>query len=172
MNVDSRHVRRPRFVVPALGILAAGGCALALGPAASAQAPTTLKFTELNKGSTFGFVDNAPMSKGKGEPSASLGDVIVFTNPLADPRGRRIGRLYAHCTAVVAAPAANRAAFACEGLVVLSGGTLSVQAFLANANATVHGTVTGGTGSYANARGVLVSRPTKTGASDTITLLG
>jgi hypothetical protein len=160
--------RVPRF---ALGVVAIGatGCALVLGSAASAQSLTTLTFKELNKGSTFDFVDQVPMSKSKGEPSASAGDLIVFTNPLTDRTGKRIGRLYVHCTALVAARSANKAPFACEGVLTLAGGTLSVQTFLAHAGATVHGIVTGGTGSYANARGTLRSQPTKTGADDTIT---
>jgi hypothetical protein len=161
----------PRRFTLGLVALAVGACALVLGSSASAQGPTTLTFKELNKGSTFVFVDNAPLSKGAGDPSASAGDVIVFTNPLADAAGKRIGRLYSHCTAVVAARRAAKAAFACEGVVVIGGGTLTFQAFLAHGGATVHGTVTGGTGAYANARGTLVSRPTKTGADDTITLV-
>lgn len=152
-------------------VIALGVSALILGSTAAAQAPSTLTFKELNKGSTFSFVDNAPLSKAKGEPSASLGDLIVFTNPLVNAGGKHIGRLYAHCTAVAAAAQANKAAFACEAIMTLGGGTLTVQAFLPNAGATVHGTVTGGTGSYANARGVLDSRPTKTGANDTITFV-
>jgi hypothetical protein len=155
----------------ALGLvtLAAACCALVLGSAASAQSPTTLAFEELNKGSTFAFVDQAPLSKAKGEPSASAGDLIVFTNPLTDATGKRIGRLYMHCAAVVAARRAADAAYACEGVLVLGHGTLSVQTFLAHAGATVRGAVTGGTGAYANARGTLRSQPTKTGADDTIT---
>ena len=163
----------PRFTrrfAPGLVALAAGACGLVLVSSASAQG-STLTFKELNSGSTFAFVDSAPMSKSKGEPSASLGDRIVFTNPLTDDAGTRIGRLYSHCTAVVAAPQANRASFACEAVVVLRGGTLTIQALLSHAGATVHGTVTGGTGTYANARGTLVSRPTKSGADDSITLV-
>jgi hypothetical protein len=158
-----------RFVVPGFG-LAAGACALVLVGVASAQGATTLTFKELNKGSTLAFIDNAPTSKTKGEPAASAGDVIVFTNPLTNG-GKRIGRLYMHCTAVVAAPAANKAGFACEGVVGLGGGMLTIQALLPYAGATVHGVVTGGTGTYANARGTLVSRPTKTGADDTLSLV-
>jgi hypothetical protein len=159
----------PRFARGALS-LAIGLCALVLGPSAAAQGPKTLTFKELNRGATFAFVDNAPMSKAKGEPSASMGDAIVFTNPLTDRAGKRVGRLFVHCTAVVAARQANKAAFTCEGIMVVEGGTLSVQAFLPKAGATAHGTVTGGTGAYANARGTLVSKPTKAGADDTITL--
>jgi len=94
-----------RFAVFGFGV-AAGACALVFVGGASAQGATTLTFKELTKGSTFAFVDNAPASKTKGEPAASAGDVIVFTNPLARG-GKRIGRLYMHCTAVVAAPAAH-----------------------------------------------------------------
>jgi hypothetical protein len=165
-----RRVALPRLAVGSVA-LAASVTALVVGSGASAQSSTTLTFKELNKGSTFAFVDNAPVSKAKGEPSASLGDVIAFTNPLA-AAGKRIGRLYLHCTVVVAAAQAYKASYACEGVLALGGGTLSVQAFLAHAGATVRGTVTGGTGGYSNARGTLLSRPTKTGADDVITLVG
>src|SRR5580765_2070422 len=96
-----------RFAVSVFG-LAAGVCALVLVGGAAAQGATTLTFKELTRGSTFMYVDNAPASKTKGEPAASAGDVIVFTNPLTNA-GKRIGRLYMHCTVVVPAPAANRA---------------------------------------------------------------
>jgi hypothetical protein len=160
----------------ALILVAAGAVAAALvfGSSASAQAPTTLRFKELSKGSTFAFVDNAPKSKAKGEPSASVGDLLVFTNPLVDAAGKRIGSLYVHCTAVVAARQANEATYGCEGSVGLRGGTLTIQVLLgpSNIDATVTATVTGGTGVYANARGVAVSKTTKTGADDTVTLAG
>jgi hypothetical protein len=151
--------------------LAVGISALILGSAASAQGPATLTLKELTKGSTFAFIDSPPMSKAKGEPQASLGDRIVFTNPLVSAAGKRVGRLYLHCTVVVAAQQANKAAFACDGAIALAGGTLSVQTLLPHAGATVHGMVTGGTGTYSNARGTLTSKPTKTGADDTITLV-
>jgi hypothetical protein len=162
-----------RFV---LVLVAAGAVAAALvfGSSASAQAPTTLSFKELSKGSTFAFVDNAPKSKAKGEPSASVGDVLVFTNPLVDAAGKRIGSLYVHCTAVVAARQANKATYGCEGAVGLRGGTLTIQLLLgpSNIDKTATPTVTGGTGVYANARGTIVSKTTKTGADDTVTLAG
>src|SRR5436309_14258510 len=114
----SPRVTLPRFAVGFVALVATG-CALVLGSSASAQGPTTLTFKELDRGSTFAFVDNAPTSKAKGEPSASIGDAIVFTNPLTDGAGQRVGRLYVHCTAVVAAPEANKAAFTCEGIMVV-----------------------------------------------------
>lgn len=170
MFADPVSVALPRFARGGVS-LAIGVCALVLGSGASAQSTKTLTFKELDQGSAFAFVDNAPTSNAKGEPSASMGDAIVFTNPLTDRAGKRVGRPYVHCTAVVAARQANKAAFTCDGIMVVDGGTISIQAFLAKAGATVHGTVTGGTGAYANARGTLVSRPTKAGADDTITLV-
>jgi hypothetical protein len=37
---------------------------------------------------------------------------------------------------------------------------------------TVYGTVTGGTGAFANLHGVVVSKQTRTGADDTVRLVG
>ena len=170
------RVAGPPGVRLVLLLVAAGAvaAALVLGSSASAQAPTTLSFKELSKGSTFAFVDNAPKSKAKGEPSASVGDVLVFTNPLVDTAGKRIGSLYVHCTAVVAAPQANKATYGCEGAFGLRGGRLTIQLLLgpSDIGATVTAMVTGGSGVYANARGVIVSKTTKTGADDTLTLAG
>jgi hypothetical protein len=127
----------PRVPLPrvARGSVALAVCAsaLILGSAASAQGPATLTLKELTKGSTFAFIDSPPMSNSKGEPKASLGDRIVFTNPLVSPAGKRLGRLYLHCTVVVAAQQANKAAFACEGVIALAGETLSVQTLLPHA---------------------------------------
>jgi hypothetical protein len=175
MSPTARVAGRPGVRI-VLILVAAGAAtvAFAFGSSASAQAPTTLSFKELSKGSTFAFVDNAPKSKAKGEPSASVGDVLVFTNPLVDAGGKRVGRLYVHCTAVVAARRANQATYGCEGAVGLRGGALTIQFLLGSSNIdrTVTATVTGGSGVYANARGVIVSKTTKTGADDTVTLAG
>jgi hypothetical protein len=59
----------------------------------------------------------------------------------------------------------------CHGVVALRDGTLTIQFNLSPADRTTTGTVTGGTGAYANARGVVVSKGTKTGADDTIMLV-
>lgn len=174
MSLTARFAGLPGVRLALVLVAGAVPTALFLDAGASAQAPATLSFKELSKGSTFAFVDNAPKSTAKGEPTASIGDLLVFTNPLVDTAGKRIGRLYFHCTAVVAARYANKATYACEGAVALGGGTLTTQVLLRSADigATATGTVTGGTGVYANARGVVVSKTTRTGADDTITFAG
>jgi hypothetical protein len=158
------------LVLPA----ALAGAAL-LVPAASAQAPATRSLTlrEVAKGSTFAYVDNAPKSKKRGDPEASLGDAIVFTNRIADASGARVGRLVAHCTVVVAAPRAQRATFQCTASMTLRDGTLAVVALTNPSKPDTMGAVVGGTGAYAGARGTLVSKAKRNGDSDdTITLLG
>jgi hypothetical protein len=152
----------------ALGALAA---AALLGPGASAQSPAgrTISLTELEKGSTFKHVRN---TKTKSSRANSLGDVIVFTNPLADASGQVVGKLHASCATTVGARNFLKSSMTCDGVAVLRDGTLTWQAALKVGASSVNGAVTGGTGAYANARGVLVSREDRSGTHDTITLAG
>jgi hypothetical protein len=152
----------------ALGALAA---AALLGPGASAQSPAgrTISLTELEKGSTFKHVRN---TKTKSSRANSLGDVIVFTHPLADASGQVVGKLHASCATTVGARNFLKSSMTCDGVAVLRDGTLTWQAAFKVGASSVNGAVTGGTGAYANARGVLVSREDRSGTHDTITLAG
>jgi len=156
-------------VALALGALAAA--ALLVGPGASAQTPVgrTLSFTELEKGSTFKHVRN---TKTKAAQANLLGDVIVFTNPLADASGQVVGKLHASCATTVGARNFLKSSMTCNGALVLRDGTLTWQAAFKVSASTVTGAVTGGTGVYANARGVFVSKEDRSGTHDTITLAG
>jgi hypothetical protein len=153
----------------ALGALAAA--TLLVGPGASAQSPNgrTLTFTELEKGATFKHVRN---TKPKSPRANSLGDVLVFTNPLADASGQVVGKLHASCATTVGAGNFLKSAIACNGAVVLRDGTLTWQAAFKVGASTVTGAITGGTGAYANARGVLTSKEDRSGTHDTFTLAG
>ena len=152
----------------ALGALAA---AFLLGPGASAQSPAgrTITLTELEKGSTFKHVRN---TKTKSSRANSLGDVIVFTNPLADASGKVVGKLHANCATTVGARNFLKSSMTCSGVLVLRDGTLSFQAAFKVSASTVTGAVTGGTGAYANARGTFVSKDDRGNSQDTITLAG
>jgi len=134
----------------------------------------TLTFKELEKGSKFSFIDNPPRSKRKGEPSASLGDDLTFSNPLADAGGNRIGTLYVRCTIVRASRLISHATTLCHGAFSFPGkGTLMLEALPGSLDAkSVTGAVSGGTGSFANARGTFTSTNTKTGSDDTVTFAG
>jgi hypothetical protein len=156
-------------------VLPAALAALALAAPAAAQADTTLKFSELDKGSTFRLIDIAPKAKNPRNPSLSPGDQFVFTNPLADPSGKHIGKLHASCTITKGAKSFDKGAAAiCWGVFSFTtGGTLVgvvQEDNLASEDST--GAILGGTGTYAGARGSFTSHETKSGEDDVVTLLG
>jgi len=160
---------------PCLALLAAGGAAVALavtaGSGASAQAPTTrtLSFVELERGSTFTHVRN---TRTRSAQSNSAGDLIVFTNPLADSSGNVVGRLHVQCVTTTGARDFRRSVLTCTGVGVLRDGTLALQASVRAGARTTTGAVTGGSGAYAGARGTFVSKERRRGGSDTtITLV-
>jgi hypothetical protein len=160
-----------RILATALALGALAAAALLVGPGASAQSPggRTLSFTELEKGATFKHVRN---TKPKSPRANSLGDILVFTNPLADASGRVVGRLHVSCATTAGARNFLKSAITCSGTYVLRDGTLTAQGTFRVGGATTTIAITGGTGAYANARGVLVSKDDRTGAHDTITLAG
>lgn len=141
----------------ALGLagLALAGIVALLVSGASAQDPatSTLTFKTLDKGSTFKHVRNT-----KAGPRAnSIGDVIVFANPLADSSRKGVGTLYAECTTTKGARNFLRSTTTCTGVIDLRDGTLTLQANSKPGVPTTRGAVTGGTGRYANTRGVFFS---------------
>ena len=162
-----------RTVVLAVGaaaVAAVAGPVIAQSGAAGGQ---TITFKELNKGSRFMYVDNAPKNSRHRPPVFSVGDQIVFANPLTDQGSG--AELRATCT--VTKPAkANNAGLAngrpfCTGAYVLRDGTIFGDATDAGGKVT-HGAVVGGTGAYEGARGTFTSTTTKTGDDDVITLDG
>ena len=155
-----------RLVVAALAVLA-------VAPA-TARANTIITFKELNKGSTFQFIDHAPKAKNARNPSISMGDQFVFVNPLANDKGEHAGRLRATCTFTENASSfAKGPATICYGVFSFFNGSIDAMVAISNLNAkTTNGGIVGGTGAYAGAHGTLKSVSTKSGSSDTITLLG
>ena len=138
---------------------------------ASGDVAQTISFKEVDKGSTFHYVDNAPMNPHNKKPVLSPGDVFVFTSPIADGKS---GQLRAKCTTERKAPASDtgfsKSEPICSGAFVLSDGTMFVSVAEGGAKVT-HGAITGGTGAYANARGTLTSTQTKSGSDDVVTLV-
>jgi hypothetical protein len=132
-----------------------------------AQAARTLTLKEIDKGSTFVHIRN---TKGSPPRANAMGDVLAFTNPIVDASGQRIGKTSVTCTTTTGARSFMRSTLTCTGTMALRDGTLTVQANLSPAQRTTVGAVTGGTGAYANARGVLVSETVRGGSVNTITL--
>jgi hypothetical protein len=160
----------PRNVL-VVGVIAAAAVAI---PAlnASGDPVQTISFKEVNKGSTFNYVDSPPVNKSHKRPVFSPGDVFVFADPIVDDKGKD-GQLRATCTVTKKSPASdagfNKAQPICEGALVLRDGTMFVN--VAEGGNNVTGAITGGTGAYANARGTFKSTSTKTGSDDVVTLV-
>jgi hypothetical protein len=158
-----------RFVVAG----AAAATSLCLAAPAMAQAPTgTLTFHEPASGGTFSIVDNAPKSRTHGERTRfSTKDALVFTSPLQDASGKRAGTLKVICW--ITSPGTFASAKSeCFGKFQLANGSIFAyvpsQSF---ASSTTDGTVIGGTGTYAGAKGTFHSVQHNNDTSDdTITL--
>jgi hypothetical protein len=154
-----------------ISLLALAGVAIAVGSGASAQGPATrtLTFKELERGATFAHIRN---TKARSRRANNTGDVIVFTNPLADASGARVGKLSVSCTTTSGARNFMRSTMTCVGVIALRDGTLTAHANVSPSESTSTAAVTGGTGAYAGARGVYVSTQERGGSTSTITLSG
>jgi hypothetical protein len=155
----------------AISAPAAVAAAFAVGSPATGQSPPgrTLTFTELDKGATFVHIRN---TKTRSRKANSQGDVLTFTNPLADTAGKTVGKLHAACTTTVGSRDFTKSTMTCHGVIVLPDGTLTGLGNITPGAATNVTAVTGGTGAYSGARGQLTSRATDAGMVDTITLDG
>lgn len=155
--------------VASLAVLSVAFFTIAGSPDSKAQAPTTrtILVKELEKGSTFKQVANTRSASGQALATA---DLIVFTNPLADAAGKRVGKLYVTCTTTVGNKSFLKATLTCTAVMTVADGSLSVVTNTSPGSTTTTGAVVGGTGVYAAAQGVLVSKRVKGGSDDTITL--
>lgn len=132
--------------------------AFSLAPAAaSAQsngnkpAWKVLHFFERGEGD-IAFIDS-------GAPGPSIGDRLVFSNPIFDTDGQRIGRDGADCLIVridPTEPPARQQVVQCTISVQLADGQITVQG-LAQGTENYFA-VTGGTGAYREARGEVLAR--------------
>lgn len=138
---------------------------------AAFAAPRTIQFEEVEKDSTFAFVDNAPKSElHHGVPSTiSAGDQISISTPLYKG-ANKIGRLATTCTATVTAKSFDNAGFLCLGTFNLGKNTLVASAMISR-NGGTEGAIIGGTGTFAGARGTFVSKEGGGRSKVTVTLL-
>ena len=147
-------------------------------PSGSAQAPgsTTISLYEPANGGAFRIIDNAPRSPVKNPESKkyrfSLGDELVFTNPVLDKKGgSKLGTLYVKATVVSGKTFATVSTLA-QAALVFNDGSQIQAAGVFQFNRDVRIAVTGGTGTYLGARGDVFSHSNADDSSqDTITLL-
>jgi hypothetical protein len=152
-------------------VVAVGAAVTINALSASGDVVQTISFKEVDKGSTFSYVDNPPRNPAHKKPTFSAGDEFVFTSPI---KGGKTGELRAKCTAEHKAPGTdagfNKSHPLCTGAFVLNDGTIFVAVAMGQ-NKVTHGAVQGGTGAYANARGTFTSTSTKSGSDDVVTLV-
>src|SRR5436190_19387858 len=135
-----------RSSVLAAGVVAVAAIAI---PVISASGDTaqTISFKEVDKGSTFNYIDNRPVNKPHKAPVFSPGDEFVFTSPIVDEKGKD-GELRAKCTVTRKAKGTdagfNNSHPLCSGALVLRDGTMFVQ--VAEGSNNVTGAISGGTG--------------------------
>jgi hypothetical protein len=129
----------------AIAIAATAVIALGLGISVAMSSPkisspTTLKFKDKTMQQRFVDVD--------GSRSFSLGDEFVFTDALLKA-GNVVGHGGGHCIATGKHPSR----FECEATFKLAGGSIGLQTTFIGEPHHIRLIVTGGTGTYRNARG-------------------
>jgi hypothetical protein len=132
--------------------------------ASGQPAAGTLTFKELDRGATFSHIRN---TKGPRQ-SNQQGDLIASVSPLVDMSGSRLGKLHLACVTTSGARNFLKSEMTCTAIAALRDGTVTAQ-FVDRLDRTTAGAITGGTGAYAGATGVFVSKRTGSGAVDTLT---
>jgi hypothetical protein len=99
----------------------------------------------------------------------------LWSASAARRRGRqrrdRVGRSHVSCVTTIGAKDFRTSTIACTAVLHLRDGDLTGQFVTGLATDSTTGAITGGTGAYANARGVITSTHTDSGSDDTITLV-
>ena len=158
-------------LIGAAAVLAVGvSIAVAsIGGAQTSPGERTLKFVEKGNGS-FKFIDNPPKAKSRNSPP-SAGDEFLFTNPLYDESGARVGYVTAHCTVEPGVKVPD-----CQGEAKLKDGSLSLSGLTNESSLKQTISITGGTGAYEGASGSVVSvarsHADNAPSDDTVHLLG
>jgi hypothetical protein len=165
------NVKRSHAILLLAAALALAAATLAgSGSGASAQGGRTLSLTELDQGATFKHVRNTKTRSSRANPA---GDIIVFTNRVADGSGKVVGKVHNVCVTTDGARNFVDSVVTCHGTLVLGDGTLTFQLARRIGSDSGTGAVTGGTGGYAGANGSFVVDDQANGDSlVTITLAG
>lgn len=161
MHTTNRH-----RIAATLFVLAFAGAGTGLAVADSDEAQERLSATMVvkNRIVKMSTVDVPPLIRSRRSPETP-GDQAIFVSKLS---GDRSGRRYLHCTVVRQGKSYATALLSCDATYVLSDGSITAAGVAAIDNGKpVEGAITGGTGAYPGARGVVSSAPDGT---DTLTL--
>jgi Allene oxide cyclase barrel like domain len=133
------------------------GAALLLGVALACAVSTTHAAVAAKQTMHITATQHDFHQVGVGKKGPVPGSVFVFSEKLAQ-NGKAIGSDHIVCTFVGKWPSETDF---CRGLFVLPGGSIVAEGSSARGPFTV--AITGGTGRYAGARGVVHATPTKSG---------
>jgi hypothetical protein len=139
-------MKRIAIAVVGIAVLAAIAAATAGGQTPEVR---VIKLKELVEGRTFGAVDNAPTG-------VSVGDSIAFSRLVAERSGKRVGRIDVTCV-TTAGDTAETAHQACHGVLTLRNGQIALETAILGVPKRARIAVTGGTGAYVGASGVMIS---------------
>ena len=143
----------------ALAAAAATVLVLVVGARPGGSAGRTMKLTV--SGTKISTVDVPPLITSKRSPETP-GDEVIAVSKIS---GAASGHRYLDCAAARTAPSIPTALYACQVTYTLTNGTITA-AGVVHLSGTATAAITGGTGAYSGARGVLFSNP----ASDTLDL--
>ena len=145
----------------ALAAAIAGALAITSNGGAQTPSPQPTVMHVQRKVTDGGVIDVKPRNR------QSPGDAIVESSVLTDAAGEHLGRAIDHCIFVD-----HRDTLACTGVVLLARGTLIFAGRTGTDGKPSTFAVTGGTQSYAGARGFIDDVPTgEDTANATLTLL-
>ena len=134
-----------------------------ISDAGQAQQPAGQTVVLRNSAIKIADVDVPPLVRSKRSPETP-GDEVIVTSKVA---GAATGSRYLFCAAAKQGPSIEKALYSCQVTYALADGTITAAGVgRIGASAPVTVAVTGGTGSYAGARGTLTSKS----GTDTLTL--
>ncbi len=148
-------------------VLLLGVAVVSSGVAQQPGPPTgTLDLVQLNRESSFKFIDNPPRGGEEQEPSP--GDMAIIGATLRDTSNRRAGRLHVVLTRL---EGRRKYVDQVNGTFRVEGGYIVVGGILGGGR-TDDAAITGGTGRYAGARGTLRVTETRQGLRFRFTFIG
>jgi len=146
-----RNIASKAVVLTGL-LLASGMAAAAPEEESDGQPPWKVLHLSERGAGDLAFID-------VGAPGPSIGDRLVFSNPIFDPSGALVGRDGSDCVIVridATQPPARQQVVQCTVSVQLADGQITAQG-LAQGTENYFA-VTGGTGAYRKARGEVLAR--------------
>jgi hypothetical protein len=132
---------------------------LAVGAQARPSGATSLQL--IVTATKLSTVDVPPLITSKRSPETP-GDEVIAVSKIS---GSATGHRYLSCAVTKTAPSIDKALYACQVTYTLARGTITA-AGVVHLSGTATAAITGGTGAFTGARGVLNTKP----GTDTLTL--